>query len=655
MVISSLSIADPEEYFQKVMEILEKLCGADIGFLALKEPGEDRFTIKASYGFFFPESSRERFRLDEGFKSRLAENAGGLVIFDAARGPGVLFEGAGFAKREGLVSGVVACLEIDKACVGMLCVFNRRYTVFSRRSAAALGFIASLVTDKIAKSRVYEDLTETRRRLQEVFDFLPDAAFCIDREGRVTVWNRAAQEMTGVKPEDIIGKGNYELGMVFYGERRPVLADLVLEEDFEKSDSYLKFKADHARKLLTATNYCPGIWGGKGGYLWGQAGPLCDREGRLLGAIEIIRDVSDYIKAQERAQETQRRLADIIDLLPDPTLVIDTEGKVIFWNRGIEELTGVPASQMLGKGDYEYAIPFYGERRPILIDLVLSWNEEFASKYTIIKREKNMLVAETKMPRVKGQARILWGKATPLYDSEGRLVGAIESIRDVTEKHEAEQAVRRSLERVRATFEGVVHALSTIVEIRDPYTAGHQRRVAEISCRLGRFLGLDENRLRVLRTAAMLHDIGKVHIPNEILSKPGRLTDIETLMVRVHPQAAADILRKIPFEEDIATIVLQHHERLDGSGYPSGLKGGQIVLEARILAVADVLEAMSSHRPYRPSLGVAAALEELERNKGILYDPEVVEAAKALFGGMEELEIPAYSSFFRLFDADPND
>ncbi len=641
LVVLGGQTGDLDQYFREAAERICQLCGADTGFIALREPGSDRFRIRASHGFCHVESNKAVFRLDVGWRDRCGKNGAGLVVHDALEGPGALFEGVDFAERENLVSGVVACLQTGGTCAGIVGIFNRKYTVFGRRSVAVLDLIAGLVSERMAKSRISEDLTETRRRLQEVFDFLPDATFCIDIDGKVTVWNRAAQEMTGVLPGDILGKGNYELGVAFYGERRPVLADMVLQEEFEKENGYLAFKADRKHRLINATNYCPAVWGGKGAYLWGQAGPLFDEQGRLVGAIEVIRDVTDYIRAQERFRETQQRLADIIDFLPDPTLVIDTEGKVVFWNRAIEDLTGVPAAEMLGKGDYEYAIPFYGERRPILIDLVLDWKEEFASKYAIITREKSMLVAETTMPRVRGQSRILWGKATPLYDSEGRLVGAIEAIRDVTEKHEAEQAVRKSLERVQAAFEGVIQALAAVVEVRDPYTAGHQRRVAEIACMLGRFLGLDENRLQSLRTAAMLHDIGKIHVPNEILSKPGRLTELETLMVRAHPKAAYDILRKIPFEEDIATIVLQHHERLDGSGYPGGLKGDQIIPEARILAVADVLEAMSSHRPYRPSLGIAAALDELERNKGILYDPAVVEAARSLFGDMEELDLPA--------------
>ncbi|MCJ7665543.1 MAG: HD-GYP domain-containing protein, partial [Actinobacteria bacterium] len=174
------------------------------------------------------------------------------------------------------------------------------------------------------------------------------------------------------------------------------------------------------------------------------------------------------------------------------------------------------------------------------------------------------------------------------------------------------------------TLEGAINTLAAIVETKDPYTYGHQQRVCKLAMTIAKELGLEENRIEAVRVSALIHDIGKVNIPASILSKPGKLTDIEFEMIKTHPQLSYDMLKNIDFPLPIVDIIIQHHEKLDGSGYPRGLKGKDIMLEAKILTVADVLEAMSSHRPYRPALGINIAVEEIKKNKGILYDPAVV-------------------------------
>lgn len=189
----------------------------------------------------------------------------------------------------------------------------------------------------------------------------------------------------------------------------------------------------------------------------------------------------------------------------------------------------------------------------------------------------------------------------------------------------------RSYERIEHLLAEVVATLSTTAELRDPYTAGHQRRVARLADEIARELGFSPGARKGLRVAALLHDIGKVGLPAEILSKPGRLSDLEMSLIKTHSQAGYDILKGIRFPWEIARMVLHHHERLDGSGYPQGLKEGDIELEARIIAVADVVEAVASHRPYRPSLGIDKALEEIRRHQGDQFDPQVVEACLKLF------------------------
>ena len=339
--------------------------------------------------------------------------------------------------------------------------------------------------------------------------------------------------------------------------------------------------------------------------------------------ISIVRDISKRKQDEAALRNSEQRLSDLINFLPDATFAIDLDGKIITWNHAIEKLTAIKAQDMLGKNDYEYSLPFYETRRPMLIDFVLNPEDELKKKYSYLLRDREDIIAETFIPRFKGRETHLWAKATPLYDSEGRVTGAIESIKDITMLKDTEKALKESMNNLRHTLEGTVNALATIAEKRDPYTAGHQKRVSRLALAIAREIGLSEERTEAVRVAALLHDIGKIFVPADILNKPGQLTNIEKLIINTHPQVGCEIIKTIPFTNLAQQIVLQHHERLNGSGYPLGLTANSILLEAKILSVADVVEAMSSHRPYRPALGIDKALEEITRYKGVLYDSTV--------------------------------
>lgn len=200
-----------------------------------------------------------------------------------------------------------------------------------------------------------------------------------------------------------------------------------------------------------------------------------------------------------------------------------------------------------------------------------------------------------------------------------------------TERKRTEEELKQRFQKLRRTMKGTIYAMALIVEIRDPYTAGHQRKVTSLGCAIAKEMSLSEDEIDGFRLAGAIHDIGRTYIPVEILSKPSLLTDIEFAMVKSHPKVGYDILKMVEFPWPIAQIVLQHHERMDGSGYPQGLSGKDIMLEARILAVADVIEAMASKRPYRPAHSIDKALEEISQNKGVLYDSKVVDACLKLF------------------------
>lgn len=235
---------------------------------------------------------------------------------------------------------------------------------------------------------------------------------------------------------------------------------------------------------------------------------------------------------------------------------------------------------------------------------------------------------------VHKDGRIVWTEQIniPVYDEKGELV-AIEGIaRDITERKRAEEERLRWAQTLEGLLYQLVDAFSSATELRDPYTAGHQRRVASLAYAIAEELGLPEDRKKGLYLAALLHDVGKaLSVPTDILNKPGKLTDLEMAIIREHPKASYELLKRVNFPWPVAEIVYQHHERLDGSGYPRGLKGEEILLEARILAVADVVEAMSSHRPYRPAHPLEKALAEIRENAGKLYDPDVVEACLRVF------------------------
>ena len=191
--------------------------------------------------------------------------------------------------------------------------------------------------------------------------------------------------------------------------------------------------------------------------------------------------------------------------------------------------------------------------------------------------------------------------------------------------------LQETLQKLRKAMEGIVQAMAMTVETRDPYTAGHQRRVADLACAIAKEMALSENQIYGIKMTGDIHDLGKISIPAEILAKPTRLTETEFALIKSHPKAGYDILKDIEFPWPVAEMVVQHHEKIDGSGYPQGLSGKEILPEAKILTVADVVEAMASHRPYRPALGIDIALDEISKNRAVAYDLAVADACLKLF------------------------
>lgn len=201
---------------------------------------------------------------------------------------------------------------------------------------------------------------------------------------------------------------------------------------------------------------------------------------------------------------------------------------------------------------------------------------------------------------------------------------------DITERKRNEEAANINIDKLRKSMNGIIQAMTLTVEIRDPYTAGHQKKVANLARAIANEIGLQKDQVDGIRTAGLIHDLGKINVPSEILTKPGRINDNELSLIKSHPRVGYDILKAIEFPWPVAQIVYQHHERMDGSGYPEGLRDKDILMEAKVIGVADVVEAMASHRPYRPAFGVDAALDEISKHSGVLYEPDVVDACHRL-------------------------
>lgn len=343
--------------------------------------------------------------------------------------------------------------------------------------------LAHKIRQSVTRRKAELALSESEKRLTDLIDFLPDATFAIDNGGQVIAWNRAMEEITGTPAAAIIGKGNYEYAVAFYGKRRPMLIDLVMQPDesFERSQYTYTLRSS---TTLTAETVLEKE--GKAAInLWGMASRLFNRQGDLIGAIESIRDITEMRKSEKALSDSEQRLADIINFLPDPTFAIDTERNVIAWNRAIEEMTGIPAADILGKGDFEYALPFYGVRRPILIDMILEPDENVAHYYSNILRDGNAIMAETNLPHPKGRQIYALAKASPLYNREGKITGAIEAIRDISDRKKNEEELLAANEQLAASGE----------ELRAQYEelARSERRIRESEVRLSFIAGFYEH------------------------------------------------------------------------------------------------------------------------------------------------------------------
>ncbi|MBF0281654.1 MAG: bacteriohemerythrin [Zetaproteobacteria bacterium] len=333
--------------------------------------------------------------------------------------------------------------------------------------------------------------------------------------------------------------------------------------------------------------------------------------------LDLLRERSErkWMEAQLRAHEAlEKRFSDaVINHVPGLIYLYDHEMRLVRWNQKFIDLSGFSAQELEQKPLWDLLPEACHHALQELLD---QQDEEGYVEFEACLQSKS-----------KNCLPVLFTFVPLMIDGQSYFAGVgIDISKQAVAEKESQEALL-----------GVVSAVAKSLEIRDPYTAGHQQRVAEISVAVGEKIGLSAHQLEGLRLGASIHDIGKLGIPAEMLMKPARLTDSEYVIIKMHAQTGREILKDIKFPWPIVQIVSQHHERMDGSGYPLGLVGEEILLEARIVAVSDVFEAISSHRPYRAALGVGKAIEELQENRGVLYDAQIVDILIEL---VEESQYP---------------
>lgn len=345
---------------------------------------------------------------------------------------------------------------------------------------------------------------------------------------------------------------------------------------------------------------------------------------RCIGIAISANDISALDEARERLANSEGMYRSLFESMAEGAMFQDSNGKVIATNHAAELIEGRSESQMMALTSdssewgavHEDGSIFPGEEHPSMVTLKTG-------------QPQSEVIMGIRRPN--GERRWISINSMPVaLSSKTGSKAVVTTFHDITKQRSLEEQLKEQVTQLDIALEQTLAAMSDMTEMRDPYTAGHERTVAKIAVAIGETLGWDTERCTTLKYAALVHDIGKIAIPAEILVKPSRLSETEYQLIKTHVDLGYRILQNIKFAKPVAEIVRQHHERMDGSGYPQGLIGDQILPESRVVGVADVVDSMMSHRPYRAALGIKVAMQELEKNVGHLYDEQVVEAVRYL-------------------------
>lgn len=462
--------------------------------------------------------------------------------------------------------------------------------------ACMLSAFYNITDRKKAERALHESEEKYRLIVENQTDFIIE----IDNKSKVLYVSPSYCEMFGISENEISGKK---------------LVTLVHKEDRELTK-------EAVRKIYSPPYYSYVEQRSKSKYGWRwfawSIKSILDKEGNVKKIVSTGRDISDRKKVEEELIHDENLLNQVGEISKIGGWEMDmARGGKAKWTKGTYDIIKI---------GYNESIPGYNEHINYYLP---EYRQMIREKMQRLSTKKEALHFQAQLKTVKNN--IIWvevfGEA---ITEDGKVVKLIGTVQDITDRKKAVEDLEISHKKTTKILEETIKTLSAIVEIRDPYTSGHQQKVAEIAAFIAIEMGLEQDIVNGVRTAAIIHDIGKIIIPASILSKPGKINEIEYNMIKAHPETGYDMLKNIDFPWPVAKIILQHHERINGTGYPRNLKDKEIMIEAKLLAIADVLEAMTSHRPYRPALGLNQAVKELEKNKGILYDSEIVDTCKKL-------------------------
>ena len=472
--------------------------------------------------------------------------------------------------------------------------------------------------DVIRRTR---ELADSEERFRAVFENASDGICLLATDGALVFLNPAFAEMHGYTIDEMLVTSLAELVTPETAELTRKRTASVLE------GSPMTFEVEHVRK------------NGDTFSLEVSANPVDIGGERYVMAFH--RDITERKRVEAALRESDAGLNALIEQSLDGIVVADEEGTLTIWNGGMVNLTGIAECDAVGRPIWELQARIVPEehRSPGLEDRLRDGFVAIARTASEWHRPPQDRTIE----RIDGALRAVQDSPF-LVRTEGSMRFCT-VLRDITDRKQAEAEIERrgirlqgllearehDLERLGRALLSTVEIVSQVVETRDPYTAGHQRRVAELSVRIAQQMGMSAAEVDEIHNAALLHDVGKMSVPADILSRPGVLSPIEFELIKGHAEAGYRIIASAHMEGPTAEIVYQHHERCDGSGYPRGLSADELLPASKILAVADVVEAMASHRPYRAALGVDAALAEIERGAGTLYDAEVAESCLRIF------------------------
>ncbi|MCK4252006.1 PAS domain S-box protein [candidate division WOR-3 bacterium] len=450
----------------------------------------------------------------------------------------------------------------------------------------------------VERTQQRQELKKTETRYRTLFEDVPVGLYRSMPDGKITDVNPTLVQMLGYPNRQLLLEKN--------------AADIYVNSEDRKQ----------IQKILqrdgVVHNFEKQMRRYDGTFIWAKdtARAVTDAKGQVICYEGSLEDITARKRAEVALQESENRYRRLIEFSDELIFSIDRNG--IFKTAGGTRLRefGLKPEDIVGHSIetffFKEQTSQYHERHRKVFESGKATTYEHTYEFAGV---------------IRNDMTILY----PIKDEHGKveLIGVI--CRDISERKQVEEKLKQSFEKLQNTIKSTISAIARIVEMRDPYTAGHQQRVTVLAIAIAREMNLPEEQIRGLHIAALIHDIGKIYVPAEILSRPSNLNESELALIKTHSKIGYDILKTIEFPWPIAKIVYQHHERLDGSGYPEGIKNGDILLEARILAVADMVEAMSSHRPYRPARGLKSTLEETKKNKGILYDPDVVDVCLELF------------------------